>query len=107
MEFTKRERAQLRELAGDTYEAELGTLLGELAHSFDDWRAGKLLSSELSQAIHDFHQGESRRLWSMYQTLKEHDIVAHGIALGVLSEDRVSLGLRRKLDSFIGRFRER
>jgi hypothetical protein len=42
--------------------------------SFDQWRARKLAASELSQLIHEFHQGESRHLWSMYQTLKEHDI---------------------------------
>lgn len=82
VEFTKRERAELGQRAADIDGAELGGVLGVLAHSFGVWRVGKLLSSELSQAIHDFHQGESRHQWSMYQTLEEHDIVARGIAIG-------------------------
>jgi hypothetical protein len=95
----KRERAELRKLADYIYEAELAALLEDLALSFEAWRAGTLLSSELSQAIHAFHQGESRRLWSNYQTLKDHDIVARGVAIGLISQDRVPAPIRDKLGS--------
>jgi hypothetical protein len=56
-EFTTRERQQLGKLAGEIYETELGLPLEDLAGSFDQWRAGNLLASELSQAIPEFHQG--------------------------------------------------
>ena len=106
IEFTKRERQQLRELASVVYEAELGALLGELVRSFHQWRAGTLLASELSQTIHAFHQGESRRLWSMYQTLKEPEIVARGIALGLIADDKVPHALTDKLSSLVELFRK-
>ena len=104
-DFTKRERQQLRELAGDVYEAEAGLMLEELAASFAQWRSGDLLPSELLQKIHDFHQHQSRELWSMYQGLREREIVARGLARGLLDEDKLSPALREKLEPLIGLYR--
>jgi hypothetical protein len=104
-EFTKRERQDLRELAGAVYEADAALLLEELAASFARWRSGELLPSELLQAIHEFHRDQSRQLWSMYQGLRESDIVARGLARGLLAEAQVSSPLREKLEPFIGTFR--
>lgn len=106
-EFTKRERQQLRELAGDAYEAELNRALEQLAGSFDRWREGKLIGSELSQAIHEFHQGEARQLWSMYQTLKDPDVVARAIALDLIRRESVPQALQEKLASLVDLIRRR
>jgi hypothetical protein len=105
-EFTKRKRQQLRELAGVAYEAELALLLNDLSDAFDQWHAGELLPSELMQTIHEFHQGESRRLWSMYQTLRETDIVARGLAQGLLAESRVPSSGLKKLDPIVHLYRK-
>jgi hypothetical protein len=104
-DFTKRERQALRELAGEVYEAEAAVLLEDLAASFAKWRAGELLPSELLEAIHEFHQHQSRQLWSMYQGLRELDIVARGLAHGLLASSKVPSRLREKLEPFIGAFR--
>jgi len=104
-DFTKRERQQLCGLAGEVYEAEVALLLEDLANSFKQWRAGKLLPSELLEAIHEFHQYQSRSLWSMYQTLRETDIVARGLAQGLLAQAKVPPSLREKLEPFIDAYR--
>ncbi|MET0792235.1 MAG: hypothetical protein ABW061_12000 [Polyangiaceae bacterium] len=96
-EFTKRERGQLRRLANEIYEAEAHALLEELESSFAQWRAGEVLSSELLQAIHEFHQHQSRELWSVYQALRDPEIVARGLALGLLPESEVASDLLAKL----------
>ena len=99
-EFTKAERKTLRELSGTTYEAEAHLMLEELDAEFQSWRTGEMESSELLRAIHEFHQHQSRELWSMYQGLKEPDIVARGLALGLLRE-AVSEEIRTKLAPLI------
>ena len=95
-EFTKAERKTLRELSGLTYEAEAHLMLEELDAEFQSWRAGELESSELLRAIHEFHQEQSRELWSRYQALKEPEIVARGVVYGFLKEP-VPEELRAKL----------
>ena len=95
--FTKNERKVLREIAGEVYEWELHGHLEELDKAFSSWRAGKLLSSGLSAEIHEFHQHAARELWSMYQSLKEDQIVARGIAPGAIPEERLNPALREKI----------
>jgi len=99
-EFTKAERKTLRELSGTAYEAGAHLMLKELDAEFRSWRTGEMESSDLLRALHEFHQHQSRELWSMYQGLKEPDIVARGIALGLLKEP-VSEELRTKLAPLI------
>jgi hypothetical protein len=105
VDFTKRERQALRELADEVYEAEVALMLEDLAASFAKWRAGKLFPSELLETIHEFHQDQSRQLWSMYQGLRETDIVARGLARGLLASTKVPSPLREKLKPFIEVYR--
>src|SRR5262245_44247203 len=63
-EFTKAERRELRELAGDVYEAEARQYLEELDEDFERWRKGEMLSSNLLTSIHQFHQHQNRELWN-------------------------------------------
>jgi hypothetical protein len=96
-EYSKTERAELRRLAGHVYEWELGQELRTLDDAFRKWREGKLLSSELSDAIHEFHQHAGRDLRSMYQSLRDDDKVARGLVLGALTEEAISPSLRQKI----------
>jgi hypothetical protein len=105
-EYSKPERAELRRLATEVYEWELGVQLGLLEKSFAEWRRGKMLGSELAGVIHQFHQHEARDIWSMYQTLKDPDIVARGIALGAISDDALSAELRDKIEPLSHHFWE-
>jgi hypothetical protein len=96
-EFTKRERAELRELAGAVYEAEARGYLEELDEDFAKWRKGKILSSDLLTSIHYFHQHQNRELWSTYQGLSDDMVVERGLGLGLLSEAKVPAKLLEKI----------
>jgi hypothetical protein len=96
-EFTKAETRELRELAGDVYEAEAHGYLEELDRDFALWRKGKMLSSDLLTSIHQFHQHQNRDLWKIYQGLSDDIIVARGVGLGLLPEAKVSPKLMAKL----------
>jgi hypothetical protein len=96
-EYTKRERAELRRLTGEVYEWELGRELKDLDESFRKWRKGEILSSELSDAIHEFHQHAAREIWSMYQRIDPASAVARGLAMGALTEDALWPSLRDRI----------
>lgn len=98
MDFSRSERKILRGLAGDVYEAEARQLLEELDTKFDLWRSGEMLSSELLMAVHEFHQHQSRELWSIYQGIDDTTAVARGLGLGLIAEADVPPGIRAKLD---------
>ena len=106
MEYSKKERAELRRLTSEAYERELGGHLAELDKSFSEWRGRKLLSSELSQKIHDFHQHSARDIWSMYHGPHESTLVARAIALKIISEDELPENLREKLRDSVALFAE-
>jgi hypothetical protein len=97
LEFSKTENKLLREVAGAVYEAEAQRVLEGLEAEFLRWRAGEVASSELLAAIHEFHQVASRDLWSRYQSLKGPELVARGIALGLLPERELPAPLLEKL----------
>ena len=104
-DFTKPERRVLREIAGRVYEAEAGALLGRLEGKFREWRAGIIDAAALIGEIHQFHQHDSRELWSAYRVLKEADVVARGVAMGFIPEDRVPGELLIKLMPMISFYR--
>ena len=103
-DFSKKEGAELRRLASEAYERELGEHLSALEKSFSEWRRGKLLSSELSSEIHEFHQHAAREIWSMYQTPHESTLVARAIALGIIAENEVPSLLLEKLRDTVASF---
>jgi hypothetical protein len=104
VEFSKSEKRYLRELAGTVYEAEARLALDELDAQFERWRRGDILGSELIAAIHEFHQQDARTLWSTYQTMKEPEIVARGVALGLIGAEAVPEQLRLKLEPLVAAF---
>jgi hypothetical protein len=104
VEFSKSEKRYLRELAGTVYEAEARLALDELDAQFERWRRGDILGSELIAAIHEFRQQDARTLWSTYQTMKEPEIVARGVALGLIGAEAVPEQLRLKLEPLVAAF---
>jgi len=97
VEFTKSERKQMRELAGTVYEAEAHALLESLDADFDQWRNGECLSSELLSVIHEFHQHQSRKLWSSYQGLSDSMVLERGLSLGLIAESSIPPAILAKL----------
>jgi hypothetical protein len=54
-DIPKRIKRLLREQSMLAHEEELRRALLPLASSFEEWKAGKLASRQLSMMIHDFH----------------------------------------------------
>ena len=106
MDLSKSERRQLRELADQVYEVEARELLGGLDANFVRWRAGELSSSELLNAIHEFHRDDSRQLWSIYSSLREPQmVVARGLARGFIDAAAVPEALRERIKELSEVFR--
>ncbi|MBC5786378.1 hypothetical protein H8N03_25800 [Ramlibacter sp. USB13] len=98
MGFNRSERAILRELASEVYEAEARTVLADLDASFREWRKKQRLSSDLLADIHAFHQRDSRDLWARYQGLDDATVVARGVAFGFIPKKKVPREILQKLN---------
>lgn len=100
-EFSRKERRRLRDLAGTAHERELDAALEELDSEFERWRSDELLPSELSERIHEFHDGGARELYSIYNRLEEEQLVARAVAHGLLDEEEVGSDLLPRLEEAI------
>jgi hypothetical protein len=98
-EFTAAQRKELRRLVDVAYERELSEELGALEQSFHQWRSGSINAYDLSQAIHEFHDGPARDLYVNYNRLKPDVLVARALARGVLTEKDVAPWVRDALQS--------
>lgn len=82
-------RTILRELRGQAWEAELGEALRPIADLFDAWRRGAASAFDLSDAIHRFHDGDSREIWKKYQWRDTKMLLAAALEDGYLRRDQV------------------
>ena len=82
-DLTKSQRRELRRIAGLAYDRELATALAAVEEQFRRWRSGEIGPHDLNDAIHRFHQGPSRQLWSQYSNgiveLAAVDAVQRGV----------------------------
>lgn len=86
---TKAVKRALRELAAAAHEEALRRALLPVATAFDDWMKGKLGSGELTERIHEFHQGPARELYVRYNSGPLEFAVAHAIIAGLIDRTRV------------------
>ena len=103
--FTKSERALLRELTGEAWEAELGEELEKLFEDFTKWLDHGMSALDLSDRIHKFHNGPSRDLYSLYTGADPAMIVGRAIAMGFIDKESLNDELRLKLAGQISAFR--
>ncbi len=89
-DYPKQVKRQLRDLVGLAYEAELKLALTQLAEQFDTWRENKISSGELSDLIHQYHQGLSRELYNLYDNAPIDILVASAVARRLIKEEDVS-----------------
>ncbi len=105
--LTKEQKREAREIATAAREAELAEALAELHVLFGDWQKGRIDSFQLSDAIHQFHDGQSRDLFNMYQGLRPEDLAARAIARELVPPEKISRDLRRALAERIEQWRRR
>ncbi len=97
----KKLRRLLRQLADRAYEEELRRELEPLHEAFEQWKRRALNSFELSDLIHNFHQGPSRRLFTKHNGANHEMIVALAIVNGILDRNKVRQELLDHLQSKI------
>ena len=105
--LTKEEKRQARELAALAREAELAEALEELHELFSDWRKGRIDAFQLSDAIHQFHDGQSRELFKMYNGLPPEALAARAIAHELVPPAKIPRELQRALADRIEMWRRR
>ena len=80
----------LRALAAAAHEEELRRALVPLQAAFDRWKRGELSSAELSDAIHQFHQGPAREVFDRYNSGVLEAAVAQAIVSGFIDRSGVA-----------------
>ena len=96
MAATKTDRV-LRKLAGEAWRRELERELQVLDHAFAAWRQGKLDPFKLSDVLHEFDRGPSRRLRSYYARVPARACVAQAVARGLLAPGDLPAELREDI----------
>jgi hypothetical protein len=105
--LTREQKRLARELATAARDAELSEALRELDVLFSDWKKGRIDAYQLSDAIHQFHDGQARDLFKMYSGLAPEDLAARAIARELVPPAAVSRELRRALGDWIEVWRRR
>jgi hypothetical protein len=87
--YPKRIRKLIREFIPFCYEAELRKALTPLSEAFEQWKNGNLSSFDISEMIHEFHQGAAREIWKRYNNNPFVDIsIAWAIVDGIVKSDQ-------------------
>ena len=71
------------------HEEELRRALVPLAEAFGRWARGEVGSGELTERIHEFHQGPARSLYLRYNGGYLEMQVAHAVVTGILDRSRI------------------
>ena len=101
----KRLRKAMRNLVTRGYERELSKALSDLEASFRTWREGTITCFQLSDLIHEHHDGVSRDLWKKYGFHAE--VLLPGlVASGVILESEVPEELLATMQQKIRGIRE-
>ena len=100
-EYTRKEKAILRQLASEAWESQLDSELDQLFESFCTWANKGISAFDLSDQIHAFHNGVSRELYKRYTSLPHEIAVARAVVLGLASEESIEPMLLEKLRPLI------
>jgi len=100
-EIPKRLKTMLREQIGCAWEAEMRAALGALADKFEKWRAGTMSSSDLHDAIHEYHDGVGREIWKRYSTNNPTMPLAHAVAAGFVAKESLPREVQEHIASLV------
>ena len=100
-DYPKNIKRQIRELRAQAHENELANELAKLEVKFADWHAGKINAGELSQFVHEYHNGPARELFNYYNSGYDDSVVAVALVKGILRESDVPEEVRQHLDTLI------
>lgn len=106
MTHSKDIQKEMRQLVETAHDRELSLYLSYLEKRFAEWRNGQIDPGELSDFIHEFHDGTARAVYETYTILKPDQLVARALGIGLLSGEEVSEGLRHTLSDATTYYRE-
>lgn len=103
-DLTKQQKRELRRIVAIAYDRELSAALATLEEQFRRWRAGEIGAHDLSDAIHMFHQGPSRTLWSRYNDAHAYLAAVAAISTGIVAKHEVAADLMEILEPRLAAF---
>lgn len=103
-DLTKQQKRELRRIVALAYERELSAALATLEEQFCRWRAGEIGPHDLGDAIHKFHQGPNRSLWSRYNEGHGYLAAVAAVATGVVAQHEVAADLMEVLKPRLAAF---
>ena len=104
--WTKKQKGELRKLSELAWKRELDKALGELRRDFEAWEQGGISEFELSDRIHEFHDGPARELCNRYSSGPVDLWIGQAIARGLIDESELSDELHDALKEDIANFRK-
>lgn len=89
-ELPKPIKRALRSLSQVVQEAELRQALSQLSHYFDRWKTAGIDSFELSDRIHEFHDGLNRQIWVRYNSRVDlRVLVSYALKEGLIKGESI------------------
>lgn len=104
-DWSTKQRPELRELQGIAWERELSAALQRLGVDFDAWERGEISAFDLSDRIHQYHNGQSRELFNRYSDSLNELVILRAIASGVIAESELSKEFHKYLSNDIAELR--
>lgn len=96
--LSKKQRKIVRELVRTAYTRELAFNLEKLAQQFDEWRNHQINGFELTELIHQYHDGISRDLFKIYNYSKDEVyLLARAVHFGFLNNEEIPTDFVKKI----------
>jgi hypothetical protein len=98
-ELPKDTKKSLRHWCAIAYERDLGAELSKLHELFRQWQAGSMRAVDLSDEIHQFHDGAARELYVQYVFGRGEEILLlyGAVQRGVIKTDELPSDLLKLL----------
>jgi len=103
-DLAKEQKRELRRIVALAYERELSAALATLEEQFRRWRAGEIGPHDLGEAIHGFHQGPNRTLWSRYNEGYGYLAAVAAVATGIVAQHEAAADLMEILKPRLAAF---
>lgn len=87
--YSKAIYKKMRELSVTAYERELRGEMEKLAEQFQLWRDNQINTWDLEEAIHKFHNGPARKLYSRYRDLAPEMILPYALNKGLVAYEDI------------------
>jgi len=104
--FNKKQKKHIKELAALAYEKEMNAALGDLSEEFEKWKNGAIGAFDLNDKIHQHHNYKAKELYKFYDMGNPELAVARAIARGIINENEVKENCIQFLERMIEMFKE-